>query len=525
MSLSFSSFLSLLPPPHPAGPIDYSVGFLNIFLTQLVLTTPCTPGWKLFRAGVAAPIIVSIWVYLALWPILWYSFDHWGIVIFLTSHAFRTLEWLVFFPAEENLHRLVPKSSLVSKIRSSTTNGKPIANGDNSTDSTALVPEPIPPPFTFAKFCWAASLWWSIRGVGWNFCCPLPSSSVKPPYTRGSTRWQWLKAQTKIFLVSYIVYDSVRTFQNLTWGRSFFHDVVGIAPSYSTMTSSHKALYSIAVVTRVYWGLQSTHFQAAALMVTIGGMMGWEGELWSPWGWPPLFGSLIELWKHPGLSTMWSRTWQGYNRRFLYVFGWIFIGEKVLGLTHTGLSSHPTIPPSNSSSQNSPNPSGQVSPSHPLPTTAPQLPTRKLSPRLMLQNLIKSLIVFGISGLHHDLGVLKLFWKFAPPGARMTLRERYILTPFFFVQPLALAVEAAVKTSWRGWKLKTHPEWKKGGEGEPGWLVLLERAIGFAWTWIWLGWTAGWFVEGLANMGAFRQTEDEVWFSLVGGLLYGKWQH
>lgn len=51
--------------------------------------------------------------------------------------------------------------------------------------------------------------------------------------------------------------------------------------------------------------------------------MGWEGEMWSPWGWPPLFGNFKELWRYPGLSTMWSRV-----RRQAYVMIIINIDKR-----------------------------------------------------------------------------------------------------------------------------------------------------------------------------------------------------
>lgn len=145
-------------------------------------------------------------------------------------------------------------------------------------------------------------------------------------------------------------------------------------------------------------------------------------------------------------------------------------------MTHTGLSSHPSVPPDSSSSANTPSPSGRVSPNHPIPTTPTQLPSKRMTPMLMFQNLVKSTIVFGLSGLQHDCGTLVLLMK-THPGKIRYFKDILILTPFFVIQPLALAGEAMVKTTWRGWKSRSHPTWKLGKQ--PGWLTFVERLLGF----------------------------------------------
>ncbi|WVQ75037.1 hypothetical protein IAR50_004646 [Cryptococcus sp. DSM 104548] len=226
---------------------------------------------------------------------------------------------------------------------------------------------------------------------------------------------------------------------------------------------------------------------------------------------------------------MWSRTWHGYNRRWLYAFGWIGISENILHLPHTGISSHPVIPPGSSPSSKAPSASDRVSPNYPIATTAPSepLPVKRMTVHLMFQNLVKSTIVFALSGLQHDLGTYALLSK-TRPGQNITLHDALVLTPFFVVQPLALAGEAAIKTVWRGWKFKAHPTWKKGSvgyTGEPGWLVFSERLIGFVWTWCWLGTSAKFYVAGAVNAGAYWSQEGEVYPSLIGGLWKGAWYH
>ncbi|WVR08190.1 hypothetical protein IAU60_005236 [Kwoniella sp. DSM 27419] len=545
--IPLSPLLAQLPPSILRGPVPFTLAFGALLAHNLVLLSPCTPGWKAIRAGIISPVILVIYGWIILCTCDESNFETWGVSILLAGFCMRVLEYLVFFPPEEHCHRIVPQSQLRPA-------SKGHAKHSTSTDTDPFVPEPVPPPFTWAKFCWAASLWWSYRGIGWNTVCPLPSSSLQRPYTRSSGRLSFLARQTVNWVVFYLIDDLCKASMYLSSASAFFTEAQGIAPPYTSLSQLERAWYSTMVAVDVWFGLLKSHIVVGCLCVAFGGLMGWESEMFAPWGWPPLFGSLSELWKHPGLSTMWSRTWQGYNRRWLYVLGWIGIGENLLGLTHTGVSAHPSVPPrpalsSNPSTVGSDHPSGHVSPAHPLPSAPPAESTidgkriqgRRMSPRLMLQNLVKSFIVFVLSGLVHDAGSLSMIMKLGHPKGRhyvVYLSDVFRLTPFFMVQPVGLAVEAMVKSTWRGWKAKRHPEWKrvtlKGtsgasqtgnpGGGEPAWLVYLERAVGFAWTWIWLGWTARWWVEGLAQLGRFRRGDDPApMLSVAGGLFWGKW--
>nr|ODN91069.1 hypothetical protein L203_01271 [Cryptococcus depauperatus CBS 7841] len=505
------SFLEYLPPLRPTTPIDYAVGFLNILFHILVQTAPHTGGWRFFRATVAAPLISAVWLYLAFVPEAVGNYDQWGIPILFVGFIFRTYELLVLFPGETHTHRITMRSPpITDRLKSSSKN----------TPTTHFIPEQVPAPFTLAKFYWATSLWWSFRGVGWNYCCPLPSSSRRVPYVRGSSRREYFITRLKFLALAYLWYDAMRTIMNLTTARHFFHPNPSL--SYQDLSIGQTALYSIIVVSRVWYGLNHSHVTVALFFVGLGGLLGWEGEIWSPWGWPPLFGNFKELWKHPGVSTMWSRTWQGYNRRWLYVFGWIGISENILKLTHTGLSSHPSVPPDTLSSANTPSLSGQVSPNHPLPTTPINLPAKRMTTRLMLQNLIKSIVVFALSGLQHDCGTLHLLRK---THSLKLISWRYVLalSPFFVVQPLALAVEALWKALWRGQKARWCLMWKL--HGQPEWLTFTERLLGFIWTWVWLGWSARWFIVGTVRAGAYWSQEGEVYPSIIGGLIYRKWLH
>ncbi|WVQ96102.1 hypothetical protein IAU59_003204 [Kwoniella sp. CBS 9459] len=542
--IPLDGLFALLPKTHVQTEKDILIGFGTIGFVQLLLAAPYTPGWRFIRAAVGAPVACALFGWVILAAVDVYDINQWGIAILGASFCFKVLEFFLFFPPEEHCHRLIPRST----VHPSGSRG--LVNGDASTPKSAtasassdevdLVPEPVPAGFTWAKFCWASSLWFSYRGIGWNYVCPLPASAYQHPYTRKSSRKAFIIAQVKTYIIGYIVEDFFRAFRNCSSAAPFFSGLPGVAPPYDSLTQYQRGVYSIAVASRVWFGLMNSHLLWKTGMVLLGGIFGWETEMFAPWGWPPLFGGLGELWRHPGLSTMWSRTWQGYNRRWLYVLGWIGIGENILGFTHTGISSHPSVPhkpvdSSSSTAANSPHPSGNVSPSHPLPTAPARLPTKKMSTRLMVQNLIKSLVVFTMSGLHHDVGSLACLIKNHPPGTPIYTYHLFRFTPFFVVQPIGLTIEALVKTQWRSWKAKAHPEWKKKAfstpdipttkqTGEPAWLVWTERILGFAWTWLWLGWTARWFVEGMAQLGNYRRGEgrEEFW-SLFGGLIYGKW--
>jgi hypothetical protein len=70
----------------------------------------------------------------------------------------------------------------------------------------------------------------------------------------------------------------------------------------------------------------------------------------------------------------------------------------------------------------------------------------------MLSNFIKSLIVFTLTGLHHDIPAYFLQLHTAPAGKSITLAQAFSATSFFILQPLAIAGEALGRRNWRSWK-------------------------------------------------------------------------
>jgi hypothetical protein len=211
------------------------------------------------------------------------------------GYAMRNLELLVFFPPEENVYRL-------RQVRK-----EQLEPGSAPYKAIEILPEPIPQPFTLDKLNWGLSLVWSWRGIGWNYSCPLPESSRVHPYTRTSSRRDYIIHRLKGTLTTWFCWDLFRTLVNLTPASIYLAGTPGIAPPYSSLSTLERGIYSFLVSARIIIDTDRTHVMASVLMVSIGGYMGWEGELWSPWGWPPLFGSIGQIWKAPGLATMWSK--------------------------------------------------------------------------------------------------------------------------------------------------------------------------------------------------------------------------
>jgi hypothetical protein len=134
--------------------------------------------------------------------------------------------------------------------------------------------------------------------------------------------------------------------------------------------------------------------------------------------------------------------------------------------------------------------------------------------------------VFTFSGLVHDCGILGLRLLYTPAHRVVDTRNMFRLTPFFALQPFALVGEAVLKKIYRAWKDKKGQRTPETANDIPSWMIFLERAVGFTLTWVWLGWTAVYFVDGLTKEGMFSRAERHPKFpSLIGGLIWGKYMH
>lgn len=181
-----------------------------------------------------------------------------------------------------------------------------------------------------------------------------------------------------------------------------------------------------------------------------------------------------------------TRTWHHYFRRVLFSLAWVGLGEHVLGLTTTSTSP----PPSTAST---PTVDGQTT--NLPPPAVPTAPIRP--PSHLLANLTKSLLVFTLTGLLHECGNLSVGPVLPALHSHTTSLPLIGTTTLFFaVQPVAIGAEAIVKGFWRQWKGKDGGKLGKHTQ-------TLERAVGFCWTWWWLGTTAGWVVEDWSKRGFY----------------------
>ena len=182
----------------------------------------------------------------------------------------------------------------------------------------------------------------------------------------------------------------------------------------------------------------------------------------------------------------------------MFTLAWTGLGERVLGLATSSSSPPPSTtstPTPDGTSTNTPSSARPLS-SHDSTHKATCRPLS--SPHhLLLPNLVKSLLVFTLTGLIHEAGNLSV----GPVLEKLHSHSRSVpligtTTLFFAVQPIGIALEAVVKRFWRQWKT-THPGLSLGLGLE------VERAVGFCWTWWWLGTTAGWVVEDWSKRGFY----------------------
>lgn len=77
---------------HEAHPLDYNLAFLLIFLTALVLVTPLTPGYRLFRQAIAGPAITFGWLYTAWVPYVRNDAEQWEVTILSSESISMNLQ-------------------------------------------------------------------------------------------------------------------------------------------------------------------------------------------------------------------------------------------------------------------------------------------------------------------------------------------------------------------------------------------------------------------------------------------------
>jgi hypothetical protein len=309
ISLSPTMYVPLLSSFKPAQFEPLQARDIVLFLAShgiavFGLVTPATPGWKLFRAAICAPLASLGSVYWAYYTTFDSYMDQCGSITICAFFVILALQFFVFYPAEDYCFRVRPKASIKSTLPPKTAAA---LNHESPKESSGvqLEAEPIPPPWSWEKLCWASSLWWSWRGVGWNFSPPLPPAASSPPFLRTSTRTQWLVNRLVHYTLMMLIYDAFRAYMNCDpTARLFF---THHTPTYAGLTQWQRAAYSTAAAFRLFLNMERTYVPTSIVFVGLGGLLGWDSEYFAPWGWPPLFAGLADVWKYPGLSVAWSR--------------------------------------------------------------------------------------------------------------------------------------------------------------------------------------------------------------------------
>lgn len=289
--------ISYLKPPsfEPLAGRDAVFFLAAMFISISCLLAPPTPGRRLFGAAVCAPLTTIMVVYWSYYTVFDSYQDQWGTIAVSAFYSILAWQHLVFCPAEEYNYR----------VRS--------AKAGTDTATTGLIAETIPPPWTWAKFCWATSLWWSWRGIGWNYAAPLPPASTHPAFAPTASRRRWALHQLAHFIPAMLAYDAVRAYMNCAPGaRAYFTDQT---PSYAELSQWDRGVYSACVALRLFLGMQKPHVPVGMVFIALGGWFGWDSEFFSPWGWPPLFAGVTDLWRCPGLSVAWGRVSRGREMR------------------------------------------------------------------------------------------------------------------------------------------------------------------------------------------------------------------
>ena len=162
--------------------------------------------------------------------------------------------------------------------------------------------------YTMARFLWAANLWSNYRGIGWTYQAPLSKGALRDPFLRTSRVRAFLFNRVGQLLFTLVVVDVLSTLLAAEpRTRNYFSAIEGVSPRLAEQPVQWRALWSIIVVGVTWQGLELSYVATAISMVSVGSMTGWKGAMWEPWGWPPLFGTLGELWNRPGLAMMWSK--------------------------------------------------------------------------------------------------------------------------------------------------------------------------------------------------------------------------
>jgi hypothetical protein len=198
----FRRFIRTHPITHSITELDWlPFVLLSLASCALIAATPPTPKWQLIRAS-TVPIVASYQIYIILFTVENTWETHWTNITAMILHFTRALELMVFYPAEENCYRVRPRSGWEGHVETKEKGVKP----------DDLVAEEVPEPMTMAKMYWALDVWYSQRGIGWNYAAPLPDSSRVDPFIQGSSRLAWFYNRIRYLAMLALVGDIARTY-------------------------------------------------------------------------------------------------------------------------------------------------------------------------------------------------------------------------------------------------------------------------------------------------------------------------
>jgi hypothetical protein len=269
---------------HP-GSAAVAILAQAILAIGIAVTTPESKVRRWF----VLPVCMGLLLWHSLYNTAEVANTDWGHGCQMITRMLRAFELVVLYQAEKHYWRVTP----VLKE-----------------DKIMYAPVPVPEPWTWAKLDWAWSLWWNQRGIGWNFQPPLPASCFAHPFTPLSSRRDYLLNRLyhlgRLLVIDDIVTSIIASPAHNAFfsGRPYGPDSLA---SLASLPIHLRALYSICVVGKILTGTDIPTTIFDILCVGVGGLFGLRGEWFEPWGHPPMFGTLGEMWVQPGLGVLWGK--------------------------------------------------------------------------------------------------------------------------------------------------------------------------------------------------------------------------
>lgn len=197
-------YITTHPSSHPTTNNDWlPFAIITLASCALIALTPPTREWRIVRASLFG-LYVSYQVYFCLFAVGPSWETHWENVIGTEWFFVKGLEVMLFYPPEEHLFRIKRRNCSIKR-------------GEN-TEEVEWEDEPVPEPGSLAKLYWAIDVWFSERGIGWNFAAPLPERVNHKPST---TRIMFILIRLRYLVIWYFIDDLARAYMTC----KLFHDL------------------------------------------------------------------------------------------------------------------------------------------------------------------------------------------------------------------------------------------------------------------------------------------------------------